>query len=404
MEDKKINFIITLFLGGFGVHKFIKGDVKIGILYLFTGGLFGIGWFVDIIKSLLVLFNNNDKKINTNEDLLKDLSKDNYDKTGNYSSEIKTNTKHIFFYNKLSLKDVVNKRPDEYIVIDTETTGLYPEGGDRIIEFALLKYKDGILVDKMISLVNPQCLLPQKIVDITGIKDSDLVNKQPITKYINQIIKFINNKIIIGHNVLFDIRFLYSEINRCDFETDALSIEYIDTLDIARETVYDIENYKLETLKNYFKINTTSHRAESDCETTNEVYKRCLKLLIDKNIREQEKIEYYKKREKERLDKISNDEKDIINYFTQVAKEHNKEIECHVMSDRSIQFSLCNIEIGRIKFNGKKRFCKLFAGDFKEHKWTNVDNPEKKQILEYIEDLFKYIDKEYENYFLAYKD
>lgn len=97
MEDKKINFIITLFLGGFGVHKFIKGDVKIGILYLFTGGLFGIGWFVDIIKSLLVLFNNNDKKINTNEDLLKDLSKDNYDKTDKGNIRKSTRT-FAFFY------------------------------------------------------------------------------------------------------------------------------------------------------------------------------------------------------------------------------------------------------------------------------------------------------------------
>jgi hypothetical protein len=45
-----IELIICIFLGIFGVHKFYKGKIKIGILYLFTGGLFGIGWIIDTIK------------------------------------------------------------------------------------------------------------------------------------------------------------------------------------------------------------------------------------------------------------------------------------------------------------------------------------------------------------------
>ncbi len=43
------NFLITLFLGWAGVHKFVEGKIGIGFLYLFTVGLFGIGWFIDII-------------------------------------------------------------------------------------------------------------------------------------------------------------------------------------------------------------------------------------------------------------------------------------------------------------------------------------------------------------------
>lgn len=44
-------FFVTLFLGGLGVHKFAKRKTALGILYLLTGGLFGIGWFVDTIGS-----------------------------------------------------------------------------------------------------------------------------------------------------------------------------------------------------------------------------------------------------------------------------------------------------------------------------------------------------------------
>lgn len=50
MDKKTKEFLITFFLGPFGVHKFMKGNIKLGLLYLFTLGLFGIGWIVDLFK------------------------------------------------------------------------------------------------------------------------------------------------------------------------------------------------------------------------------------------------------------------------------------------------------------------------------------------------------------------
>lgn len=44
--------IITFFFGMFGLHRFLKGQTGSGLLYLFTGGLFGIGWIIDVIKSI----------------------------------------------------------------------------------------------------------------------------------------------------------------------------------------------------------------------------------------------------------------------------------------------------------------------------------------------------------------
>lgn len=51
-NEKKKDLLIVIFGGVFGLHKFIKGDIKMGIIYLFTAGLFGIGWIIDIIKVL----------------------------------------------------------------------------------------------------------------------------------------------------------------------------------------------------------------------------------------------------------------------------------------------------------------------------------------------------------------
>lgn len=52
MKNKWVAFFLCLFLGIIGAHKFYEGRVGMGVLYLFTGGLFGIGWFVDCLSLL----------------------------------------------------------------------------------------------------------------------------------------------------------------------------------------------------------------------------------------------------------------------------------------------------------------------------------------------------------------
>ncbi len=49
-KSKIVALLLCIFLGGAGVHLFYVGKIGTGILYLFTGGLFGIGWIIDIIK------------------------------------------------------------------------------------------------------------------------------------------------------------------------------------------------------------------------------------------------------------------------------------------------------------------------------------------------------------------
>lgn len=52
VKNKWVSFLLCLFLGYFGAHKFYEGKIGMGILYLVTFGLFGIGWFVDCIVLL----------------------------------------------------------------------------------------------------------------------------------------------------------------------------------------------------------------------------------------------------------------------------------------------------------------------------------------------------------------
>lgn len=51
-KDKTIALMLAIFLGGIGAHRFYVGKVGTGIIYMFTGGLFGIGWIADIVMIL----------------------------------------------------------------------------------------------------------------------------------------------------------------------------------------------------------------------------------------------------------------------------------------------------------------------------------------------------------------
>lgn len=55
-KSKTVAILLCLFFGGIGIHRFYVGKIGSGILYLFTGGLFGIGWLVDLIKIILGSF------------------------------------------------------------------------------------------------------------------------------------------------------------------------------------------------------------------------------------------------------------------------------------------------------------------------------------------------------------
>jgi TM2 domain len=52
-KSKLVALLLCIFLGGLGIHRFYLGYTGIGILYLFTGGLFGIGWLIDLIRLII---------------------------------------------------------------------------------------------------------------------------------------------------------------------------------------------------------------------------------------------------------------------------------------------------------------------------------------------------------------
>lgn len=90
--------------------------------------------------------------------------------------------------------------------------------------------------------------------------------------------KFLGNDIIIGHNVNFDIDFIYDSM--VDNLGEYLSNDYIDTLRISRKLLPELKHHRLDNLIDYFNLTKRNeHRALNDCVLTNQVYINLVNFL-----------------------------------------------------------------------------------------------------------------------------
>lgn len=184
---------------------------------------------------------------------------------GEYLAELQPEAKQKLPYG-VCFTEILQK----YVVVDIETTG-FDFHHDRIIEIAAVKYEYGKKVDQYHTLVNPEMLLPEDIVALTGITQDDVANAPVIDSVAPGFLAFIGDLPIIGHNALtFDVPFLSTKITK-------LENAVIDTLTLARKTFEILPKHKLEYLKEVLGLGSTvSHRALADVETTNALLWACL--------------------------------------------------------------------------------------------------------------------------------
>lgn len=167
---------------------------------------------------------------------------------------------------------------DSYIVFDIETTGLKDQI-DKIIEIGALKVINNEIVEEFSVLINPQMLLPEVIVNITGITDEMLQNQETIDQVLPKFIQFVGDLPIICHNTPFDMGFINTNLIRLGM--NPLKNEQFDTVELAKIYIPRAYDYKLETLKHYFKLDFGSHRSLDDCKTTNYIYQECKKRALE---------------------------------------------------------------------------------------------------------------------------
>jgi DNA polymerase-3 subunit epsilon len=182
--------------------------------------------------------------------------------------------------------------PNNYVVVDIETTGLDPRF-DSIIEIGAIRYELGKEIDRFSELVKPNsyyyldeedtkhtddyCMVNGKpiqyinsfITDLTGITNKMLENARDAKKVLVDFDTFLSNDIVIGHNVNFDMNFLYDAYQ--EILLKPLMNDFIDTMRLARRILKELKHHRLRDVAEYYNLNYDgAHRAVGDCKITND--------------------------------------------------------------------------------------------------------------------------------------
>lgn len=218
----------------------------------------------------------------------------------------------------------LNEFPKDFCVLDLETTGLDPSL-DEIIEIGILKVRDNEVVDTFQSLVKPQSTFIEEdefgnevefyiddfISELTGITNEMLEDAPLLIDIFKDVENFLANDIIVGHNVNFDINFIYDFAEENSFKE--ISNDYWDSMKLARRILKNLNHHRLKDLTEFFNYEYKAHRALDDCMATFNIMKH-LKTYADDN-----DIDYMARgksfSENLRDIKCTADNIDINNYF-----------------------------------------------------------------------------------------
>ena len=171
---------------------------------------------------------------------------------------------------------------DSVIVLDLETTGLYPENGDMILEIAAIPVKGGAIRTDLVfhELVNPGKPIPPEITEINHITDEMVENAKPIKEILPDFINYIKDYPLVAHNALFDIGFLryFSEKLGLPMKKNRL----IDTIDLSKRLFSNERRHNLDAVLKRLGISIDirkRHSAKNDAYFTSLAYLKMKTML-----------------------------------------------------------------------------------------------------------------------------
>ena len=163
------------------------------------------------------------------------------------------------------------------IAFDTETTGLRPFEGDRVIEFGAveLHVNSEMVVTRVKHhqfMINPEMPIPREASRVSGITD-DMVSGAPTFSQLAKTIRtLMQDAILIAHNFGFDMAFIRKELEQCDMKWPRTRAE-VDTLPLSQRMMPELRSHKLENVAEKLSVPLdNAHRASHDAEACGRVF------------------------------------------------------------------------------------------------------------------------------------
>lgn len=162
------------------------------------------------------------------------------------------------------------------VAFDTETTGLNPHDGDRVMEFAAVEIRvDASLRVASVAahdfLINPEISIPRKATQVTGIEDAHVKDAPLFAAKASEVRRLLSDAIIVAHNLPFDLAFLRAELGRAGVAWPSTRAE-VDTLTLSQRRMGDLKVHKLAEVARVLGVPLdTAHRATHDAEACGRV-------------------------------------------------------------------------------------------------------------------------------------
>ena len=160
------------------------------------------------------------------------------------------------------------------IVLDTETTGMDPADGHRIIEIGAIELENHLPTGRTLHLyINPERDVPDDAVAVHGLTTDFLADKPVFAELVGDYVDFVEGAKLVIHNAAFDVKFLNWELKALGFPSVDQRL-VVDTLDMARRA-FPGSPANLDALCRRFGIDNSSrtlHGALLDSELLAEVY------------------------------------------------------------------------------------------------------------------------------------
>lgn len=169
----------------------------------------------------------------------------------------------------------------EFIAFDVETTGLSAIAC-KLVELSAVRFRlNGVPEEIYSTLIDPEMEIPPEVSAIHGITDSMVKGAPTAKEALPGFLEFVGDRsVLLAHNAPFDIGFLRVGLSRLGLTTPALAV--VDTLSLSRSVVYDVPNYQLKTLTEFFGVQANDyHRALADSHHVREIFSCMLKCNED---------------------------------------------------------------------------------------------------------------------------